>query len=248
MTPPPIDLQRRVALDLARAHGVPLVTPDSPSALREAIAALVSLVSSRTYASLSAGASFYVPRLAGKIAGLVPAAVIPPLVSTLLDVAGIDLPASGVVLVSREAWDRHPLAVVAHELSHARRDATVAAGGVVASVLWGVGYLAHADVRAWEESTCRINDLVGLVVIDGLSVDDALPTAAGGVDAYALDTPARALYLAALDSAAASLRAGELPGEGTAIHRGLQGLVATGAWDAGPWAAAIDGERKTVTP
>ena len=178
---------------------------DEDQALREAIAALVSLVSSRTYASLSAGASFYVPRLAGKIAGLVPAAVIPPLVSTLLDVAGIDLPASGVVLVSRDAWDRHPLAVVAHELSHARRDATVAAGGVVASVLWGVGYLAHPDVRAWEESTCRINDLVGLVVIDGLSVDDALPTAAGGVDAYALDTPARALYLAALDSAAASL-------------------------------------------
>ena len=240
MTPPPIDLQRRVALDLARAHGVPIVTPDSPSALREAIAALVSLVSSRTYASLSAGASFYVPRLAGKVAGLVPAAVIPPLVSTLLDV-------SGVVLVSRDAWDRHPLAVVAHELSHARRDATVAAGGVVASVLWGVGYLAHPDVRAWEESTCRINDLVGLVVIDGLSVDDALPTAAGGVDAYALDTPARALYLAALDSAAASLRAGELPGEGTAIHRGLQGLPRAG-WDAGPWAAAIDGERKTVTP
>ena len=72
-------------------------------------------------------------------------------------------------------------------------------------------------------------------------------TAAGGVDAYALDTPARALYLAALDSAAASLRAGELPGEGTAIHRGLQGLQGAG-WDAGPWAAAIDGERKTVTP
>ena len=36
-------------------------------------------------------------------------------------------------------------------------------------------------------------------------------------------------------------------GEGTAIHRGLQALQRAG-WDAGPWAAAIDGERKTVTP
>lgn len=247
MTPPPIDLQRRVALELARARGVPVVTPDSPSALREAVALLVAAVSPRTYAEVSAGASFYVPRLASKVAGLIPAAVLPPLVSTLLDVAGIDLPATGVVLLSRDAWDHHPVAVAAHELSHARRDAVVSAGGVIGSVLWGAGYLLHPDVKGWEEGTCRVSDLVGLVVIDGLSVDEAHRASASGVDAYALDEGARALYLAALDSAAASLRAGELPGEGTEVYHALRALVREG-WDAGPWAAAITGERPTVTP
>lgn len=247
MTPPPIDLQRLVAVERARVRGVPLVTPDSPSALREAVALLVAAVSPRTYAEVAAGTSFYVPRLASKVAGLIPAAVIPPLVSTLLDVAGIDLPATGVVLLSRPAWDRSPVTTWSHECGHYQQDARVSAGGVVASTLWGLGYLIHDDVEAWEEGRCRVNDLVGLVVIDGVPVDDALASARAGVEAYSLDAVARPLYLAALDSAAASLRAGELPGEGTEIHHALRALVRDG-WDAGPWAAAIDGERKTVTP
>ena len=46
----PIDLQRSVVIARARKRGVPLVTPDSPSALREAAALLITATSERTNA------------------------------------------------------------------------------------------------------------------------------------------------------------------------------------------------------
>ena len=241
MTPPPIELQRLVAVERARVRGIPLVTPDTFSATREAVAAVASLISSRSYAEVTAGTSFYVPRLAGEVLALLPASV-----TSVLRVATFDLPKTGAIYVSREAWDKHPAAVVAHEIGHGQQDAVVSARGPVISALWALGVTVHRTVTGWEEGRCRVNDLVGLVVIDGVDIDAALASARAGADAYALDAPGRELYFAALDSAAASLRAGELPGEGTEIHHVLKAL--SREWDAGPWAAAIDGERKTVTP
>jgi hypothetical protein len=233
MTPPPIDLQRRVCRAHCATLGLPLITPDAPQVVREAVALTAAAVSPRTLAEVRAGTSFYVPRLAGALWQLLPDAVEAP-----LRAVGVDLHTSGAVHLSAPAWDRSPCGTVAHECSHGERDKVVSAGGVIVSALWGVGYLAHPTICGWEEGTCRTNDLVALVVFDGLPVDDALKAAAAGVDAYALSESGREVYLSALESAAASLRAGQLPGVGTHVHQLARLLVAEG-WDAGPWAAAI---------
>lgn len=233
MSPPPIDLQRAVCRRRAAAAGVPLLTPDAPQLVREAIALAAAAVSPRTLAEVRAGTSFYTPRLVGALWQLLPESVEAP-----LRAVGVDLHATGAVYLSSAAWDRSPCGTVAHELSHGRRDRVVSAGGVIVSALWIAGYLFHPTVTGWEEGTCRVNDLVALVVFDGLSVDDALKAAAAGVDAYALSASGREAYLAALESAAASLRAGQLPGVDTEVHAMARALVAEG-WDAGPWAEAI---------
>lgn len=242
MTAPPVDMQRRVCRARCSAAGVPLLTPDAPQPVREAVAIAAALVSGRKLAEVRAGTSFYVPRLAGALWQL-----LPDIVEAPLRAVGIDLRDTGAIYLSSPAWDVRPCGTVSHELSHRNRDLVASAGGVIVSALWGVGYLAHPTIRGWEEGTCRVCDLVGLVVFDGLTVDDALAAAAVGVGGYALSESGREVYLAALESAAASLRTGELPGVDTEVHHMAKGLVAAG-WDAGPWAAAIGGERKTVTP
>lgn len=229
----PIDLQRSVVIARARKRGVPLVTPDSPSALREAAALLITATSERTYADVRSGVSFYAPRLIGKGLALLPRAV-----TDVLDVAGFRVSEAGMVLLSERAWNERPAATWAHECSHHLRDLAVSAGGVISSALWGVGYLTHRTVTGWEEGTCRVCDLVGLVVIDGVPIDDALAAAKEGAALYGLDAPGREVYFAALDSAADSLRAGVLPGEGTEVQRTLRAMVDEG-WNAGPWAEDI---------
>lgn len=233
MTAPSIDLQRVVCRKRGAVAGVPLLTPDAPQPIREAIALAAAAVSPRTLAEVRAGTSFYTPRLAGALWQLLPESVEAP-----LRAAGVDLHATGAVYLASAAWDRSPCGTVAHELSHGRRDRAVSAGGVVVSALWGAGYLFHPTIRGWDEGTCRVNDLVALVVFDGLSVDDALKAAAAGVDAYDLSASGREVYLSALESAAASLRAGQLPGVDTEVHAMARALVAEG-WDAGPWAEVI---------
>ena len=106
--------------------------------------------------------------------------------------------------MSLGAWNGRPAATWAHECSHHLHDLAVSAGGVISSALWGVGYLTHRTVTGWEEGTCRVCDLVGLVVIDGVPIDDALAAAKEGAALYGLDAPGREVYFAALDSAAAS--------------------------------------------
>jgi len=233
VTRPDIDLQRAVARARAVRRGVPLVTPDSPAMLREAAALFVSAVTDRTYDEVRRGVSFYAPRIVGKALSLLPSSV-----RDVLDVAGFDVPATGLVLLSDAAWNERPAATLAHEIGHYQQDAAVSAQGIVGSVLWGVGYLAHPLVRGWDEGRCRVNDLVGLVVLDGVPIDEALADARKGADLYRLDDAGRALYLAALDSAADSLRAGVLPGVATEIAHTLKALVDSG-WDAGPWAEDI---------
>ena len=179
MSAPSIDLQRVVCRKRAAVAGVPLLTPDAPQPIREAIALAAAAVSPRTLAEVRAGTSFYTPRLAGALWQLLPESVEAP-----LRAVGVDLHATGAVYLASAAWDRSPCGTVAHELSHGRRDRVVSAGGVVVSALWGAGYLFHPTIRGWDEGTCRVNDLVALVVFDGLSVDDALKAAAAGVDAY----------------------------------------------------------------
>lgn len=233
MTAPALDLQRRVVTARAAARGVPLVTPDSPSALREAAALLVTATSDRTYADVRAGVSFYVPRLVGKALALLPRTV-----TDVLDVAGFRVSEAGLVLMSEHAWSERPAGTWAHECSHHLRDLAVSAGGVIGSAAWALGYLTHGTVKGWEEGTCRVNDLVGLVVFDGIPVDDALIAAKKGADLYGLDDTGRALYFAALDSAADSLRAGQLPGVDTEVHR-IARMLRREGWDAGPWAEAV---------
>lgn len=237
MSAPAIDLQRRAAVERARARGVPLVTPESPSALREAAALLVSATSDRTYADVRAGVSFYVPRLVGKALALLPSAI-----TDVLAVAGFSVSEAGLVLLSERAWNERPAATLAHELSHHNEDEAVSAGGVVASVTWAAGVLLHPTIRGWSEGRCRVNDLVGLVVLDDVPVDDALKAAKEGAALYSLSDAGRVVYFAALDSAADSLRAGVLPGEGTEIHAMLRAMIGAG-WDAGPWAKAIGGDE-----
>jgi hypothetical protein len=233
MTAPSIALQRRVVTERARSVNVPLVTPDSPSALREAAALIVSATSERTYAEVREGVSFYAPRVVGRTLSLLPSAV-----TGVLEVAGFNVSATGLVLLSERAWNERPASTWAHERSHELRDAVVSAGGVVSSVAWAVGYLAHPTIRGWEEGTCRVNDLVGLVVFEGWPVDDALTAAKVGAALYRLDDPGREVYLAALDSAADSLRAGQLPGVDTEVHH-IARMLRREGWDAGPWAQSV---------
>lgn len=233
MTPPPIDMQRAVVRKRAAARGVPLVTPDSVAPLREATAATVALVTHRTYAEVRAGVSFYVPRLVGDALGLLPSSV-----RDVLSVAGISVSDHGLTLLCDAAWERTPCATWAHECGHHQQDDAVRASGVIGSALWGVGYLTHPSIRGWDEGRCRVSDFVGLVVLNGWSIDDALKAAADGAALYDLNDPARDVYIASLQSAADSLRAGVMPGEGTEIHETLRELVREG-WDAGEWAKAI---------
>ena len=161
-----------------------------------------------------------------------------PVVEAPLRAVGIDLHDTGAVYLSAPAWTEHPVAVVSHEFTHHHKDVRVSAGGAVVSALWGLGYAVHDHIRAWEEGTCRVCDLAALVVIEGVPIDAALAAARTGADAYALGDGARALYLAALDSAADSLRAWQLPGVDTEVHH-LARMLRREGWDAGPWAEAV---------
>lgn len=233
MTAPSIELQQRVCRARAAELRVPLLTPDSPQIVREAIALAASAVSRRTLAEVRAGTSFYTPRLAGQLWQL-----LPDIVESPLRAIGVDLRDTGAVYLSAPAWAEHPVAVVTHEFTHHHKDVRVSAGGAVVSALWGLGYGVHDHIRAWEEGTCRVCDLTALVVIEGVPIDAALAAARTGADAYALGDGARALYLAALDSAADSLRAWQLPGVDTEVHH-LARMLRREGWDAGPWAEAV---------
>lgn len=233
MTAPSLDLQRRVCRQRCESAGVPLFTPESPQPVREALAVIASLISPRSYAEVRASTSFYVPRLAGQLWGL-----LPDIIETPLRALGVDIRDTGAIYVAPAAWDLRPCSVVSHELSHANRDRAVSAGGAIVSSMWALGYLAHPSVRGWEEGTCKVSNLTAMVILEGLDVDDALHACADGAKAYGLDKTGENLYVAMLQSAAASLRAGQLPGVNTEVHLMAQMLVREG-WDPGPWRAVI---------
>lgn len=233
MTAPSIALQRQVCLQRCREAGVPLFTPQTPQPIREALALVASLVSPRTYAEVRQGTSFYVPKLAGQIWSLIPSVVAEP-----LRAVNLDLKTTGAIYLAPDAWDKHPCAVTAHELTHAYRDKQVSAGGAIVSSLWALGYVAHDHIRAWEEGTCRVCNLASLVVLEGVGVEDALAACVGGAQSYALGDNAKELYISALYSAAASLRAKQLPGVGNEVHLMAKALVEAG-WNPGDWRAAL---------
>ena len=230
-----IEIQQEAAKQRAADLGVPLVTPDTPSPVREAICAVAALVSPLTLDQVRDRVSFYLPGIAGDIWNLVPA----PL-RDLLRQFNIDLSKTGCVYLSPLAWSCFPLATVAHELSHRNRDSVVrASGGIIASVLWSAGYLIHPTIRGWEEGTCHVNDLVSSVIVNGRNPDMAANEALDGVAIYNLTPEGRAIYQAAIESAAASLKAGALPGDGTEVQEILKICKKLGA-KLGAWSKVID--------
>lgn len=230
----PLDMARAVAADECEAAGVTLLTPESLSVLRTAAYLTVTATTPLTLAQAQQRVSLYVPRLAADVADLARLAV-----PALGGVLALDRPC---IVVGEGAWGDGPLlvGVIAHELGHHRRDLATRGGlGVVGSALWGLAYLTHPAVRLWEEGTCYTCDVTAAVVLRGVD-----PLAAGD-DAerslrsiYRADPLSFAIGSDAIRSCVASLRARQLHGTDTSIHRVLRALVKRG-WDAGAWASVI---------
>ncbi len=232
MTTVPIDLARAVAASECAAAGVTLVTPDSPSLLRSAAYLSVAALTPLTVAEARERVSLYVPSLVSDVAALIAG------VTSLAPM--LDKPA---VLVGERAWsDGNILAgVIGHELGHRRRDvATRGACGVVCSALWGVTYLAHPAVRLWEEGTCMTSDVTAAVILRDLAPDAAADEAQRALRSiYNADPASLAIGGDAIESCAASLRAGVLHGKGTAIESVLRALVAKGWMPSTRWAKVL---------
>ena len=243
MTPPPLDLARDVALDLATEHGVTLITPDSPDVTRALAYLAVSTAGTLSLAEARQRVSVYLPEL----------------VSDLEDVLSLVWPAAPrpltapALILSEGAWrgaqgDDAPGAtlagILAHELGHRRRDLAVRASTqplpVIGSALWATTYLLHAPVRGWEEGTCYTSDMQADVILRGSRVADALARALEALRSplYRLDALTERVGTDALRSCADSLERGVLHGEDTPVHDVLRALVA-GGWDPGEWRAAI---------
>lgn len=230
----PIEIQKEAAVQRAADLSVPLVTPDVPSPVREAICVVAALASPLTLDQVRDRVSFYLPALAGDIWNLIPSPI-----RDVLHQFNIDLSRTGCVYLSPLAWNCYPLATVAHELSHHNRDRIVrSSGGIVASVLWSAGYLIHPTIRGWEEGTCRVNDLVSSVIVQGREVDAAAHEARDGALLYGLPPEGHAVYQASIESAAASLKAGALPGEGTEVQEILRICKKLGA-KLGAWSKVV---------
>lgn len=247
MTLPDLDLVRSVVRAEARRVGLTLVTPDSPSLARSAVRlAIAAWSTTLDLEAVEQRVSFYVPRLAADVRNLL--SRIHSVAGDVLDVVDLEAPA---VYLSSRAWDVDGATLAgvwSHERGHNHRDKAVrAAMGIVGSALWGGAYLVHPGIRGWEEGTCYTSDVAARVVLAG---DDPGAVAAGAfvsLKGYDLDAVGEATATAAIRSAAASLKAGALPGVGTPLHETLRALVA-GGWDPGPWAEAIAAERVTGVP
>jgi Zn-dependent protease with chaperone function len=230
----PLDMARAVAASECEAAGVTLITPESLSMLRLAAYLTVTATTPLTLEQARERVSLYVPRLAADLVDL--ARLASPALGNLI---AID---RACVVVGDGAWNDGALlaGVIAHELGHHRRDVATRGGlGVVGSALWGLAYLAHPAVRLWEEGTCYTCDVTAAVILRGVD-----PLAAGD-DAerslrsiYRADPLSLAIGSDAIRACVASLRARQLHGVDTSIHRVLRALVKRG-WDAGAWAAVI---------
>lgn len=232
-----LETARAVAREMCSARGVRLVTPDDAPVLRFVVHMSIALASPLTPAQIRERVSVYVPRLVANVVDLLPDEI-----AALLDV---DAP---LILLSASAWsDGDALSsVLAHELGHNARDLAVRASApdlplapLVASVLWGVGYLAHARIRIHEESTCYLADLVMAVV----ARNEDPHVAAAGILAALREAyrPGDAMDAAesTMASGVASLLAGELPGVKTPVHDVLKALRAKGE-TFGRWDAVVD--------
>lgn len=237
---PALSLARSAVHTLCARHGVLLVTPDDPAPLRTVIRAAIAAVTPLTTAEVDQRISFYVPRVVSELLDLLPRALRDHL-----------SPGGAAIYLTERVWGDAALLVGigAHELGHHRQDLRArGATGPVGSVLHAAGYALHSTVRLDSEVVCYTMDLSAAAIFGGVDPDawiaGLLPILASTYrgDAHSVEHAERTLR-----SAAASLRAGALHGEGTPLHDLLRLLVSMG-WDAGPWARAIAGERPTVKP
>lgn len=252
MSPPSLDLSRAIALDGVTIPGAAIVTPDSPDVARALAYLTVAASSPLSIAEARSRVSIYLPELVDDVQDVL---------ALVWSAAPRPLTAPALIL-SDGAWggaqdDGAPGAtlagVLAHELGHRRRDLATRASTqplpVIGSALWATTYLVHAPVRGWDEGTCYTSDMQADVILRGASVGDAFARAKEALRSpiYRLDAITERVGLDALRSCADSLERGVLHGEDTPMHAVLRALVARG-WDAGPWAAAIGGERPTTEP
>lgn len=232
MEAPSLELARRCAHEAAEEAGVTLVTPDSAPLLRSIVYLAVAAQSSLSLDTARSLSSAYVPALAVDVAEVLKA------------MTGLNVPVDRpFAIIGGTPWMQRDVlpGIAAHELSHNRRDeATRRTAGVITSVLWGLSYLTHPMVRAWEESTCFQCDVTSAVILGGVSPDDA---ARGATDAlkryYRLDDRSAILAKDACVSAGRSLAAKQLPGVDTTMHSMLRRLVRGGWTPPAEYAEAI---------
>jgi hypothetical protein len=234
-----LDLVRTVVREESRRVELPAVAPDAPSLSRATARLAIAAWSPLDVEEVDQRVSFYVPRLVRdvrELLGRIPAAT--------LVAEGIDLD-GGLVYLSSRAWDVDGATLAgvwAHERGHHLRDKAVrAAVGVVGSALWGGAYLVHPTIRGWEEGTCYTCDVAARVILAGDDPDAVARGALVSLRGYDLTAQGEAIATAAIRSAAASLKAGALPGVGTPLHETLRALRAKGA-DFERWNDVIDAE------
>lgn len=225
-----IEFARDVCRAMMRRFNVDLITPESPSVMRDAVTLAIAAASPLTVAEVRQRVSVYVPRLVDDVRDLLPA----PMAEYLNGQS---------VMVSPVAWEDSMslLCVTAHELGHHLRDkAARDRQGIVGSVLWASAYLIHPTVRTAEECQCFEHNLTMRTVVANEDPDFVMNRTIEGLVNYSASAQGMVYARAALGSARRSLGKGQLPGVDTPAHLTLREMMSRGWTPAERWLKVIE--------
>ncbi len=236
-----LDLARDVARAACESAGITLVTPDDHPVVRRVVQLSVAAASPLTYAEVQQRVSTYVPE------------VVEGILALGVDLIGLGSPVASkaigealprfdrpLILVSPSAWDDGAtlLGVIGHEIGHHNDQRHAARSlGALGSVLHGAAYLGHPVLRVHFER-CYSADMTAAVILRGVAPKDAAAGVMRSIEGYSPNAEARKLMEMTVGSVAASLEAGELPGERSPIHDVLRSYALAGG-DLGPWTARV---------
>lgn len=232
----PIDKVQRVVREVCTRHGVLLVTPDSPNALREAVHLSIAAVTPLTFEEARSRVSFYLSKLLPEVLGLIRAA------APWLPDAELSKP---VISLAPVVWEDLVALVgtAAHELVHHGEDlAARSAQGVLGSVTHGGAYLLCDCVRGNSEGLSYTQNLTSEVVLGGRSADAYIEGVLSRLKTtYRLGDTELGNQRRTLTSCADSLRAEVLHGVGSPVEELFRALIVEGMTLPSPWSERLAG-------
>lgn len=230
----PIDKVQRVVREVCTRHGVMLVTPESPSVLREAVHLTIAAATPLTFEEARGRVSFYLSKLLPEVIGLIRAAA-PWLPDPELS--------KSVISLSPTVWE-DLIALVgtaAHELVHHGEDcAARGSQGVLGSVTHGGAYLLCDCVRGNSEGLSYTQNLTAEVVLGGRDPAVYIEGVLSRLKTtYRLGDTELENQRRTLSSCADSLRAEVLHGVGSPVEELFHALVAEGMTLPSPWSERL---------